>query len=114
MQTQSAAVDPDVYVPKFKSSLTSADGRAYGVKKVPQTSFVEITAEGKGDIPKALKGRFTSTGLAEKAVKAHLDIENKALLARESQADILADIPPEPVPVVEVEKEKRETLSLKK
>lgn len=73
--------EQDKYVPKFKEEHVSEGGRLFGIKKVSQTSMFEITATGQGDLPKQLKGRFTSTNLAEKTVRTYLDSTRRALEA---------------------------------
>lgn len=85
--------DTDKYVPRFKEEHTSVEGRLYGIKKVPQTSMFEITGEGAGDIPAGLKGRFTSTGRAERTLKTFLKTQKmileveQAKLAKEAAND---------------------------
>lgn len=84
--------DPDstVYVPTFKGKhVDLVTGRTYGVRKVPQTSMFEITATGSGDLPDRLKGRFTGSPVAERAVRNHLQVQ--AQLAAKVLAD--ADTP---------------------
>ncbi len=71
--------DTDKYVPKFKEDHVSAEGRGFGIRKVPQTSMFEITGEGQGDIPAGLKGRFTSTGRAERTLKTYLKTQKMIL-----------------------------------
>ena len=74
--------DPDstVNIPAFKDNhIDARNGRTYSVKKVPQTSFLEITASGKGDLPDRLKGRFTGTLAAERAVRNHLQVQRQEM-----------------------------------
>jgi hypothetical protein len=91
--------DPDKFIPRFREEHVSEGGRAYGIKKVPQTAMFEITGEGAGDLPAALKGRFTSTGRAERSLKAYLNSQRvqleaaKVKLAREAaEAAIEPDV----------------------
>ncbi len=71
--------DTDKYVPRFKEEHVSTGGRKFGIRKVPQTSMFEITGEGAGDIPAGLKGRFTSTGRAERTLKTYLKTQKMIL-----------------------------------
>ncbi len=85
----------DKYVPKFKESHTSTGGRVYGIRHVPQSSMFEITGEGAGDLPAGLKGRFTSTGRAERSLKTYLQSQKlllEALEAKQARADDPQDI----------------------
>ena len=97
----------DKYVPKFKEAHTSTGGRVYGIKKVPQTSMFEITGEGAGDLPAGLKGRFTSTGRAERTLKTYLHSQKLMLeVAQAKQAR--EDAPQDILTVAEVEKDPEE------
>ena len=93
--------DPNVYVPKFRSELVDANGRVFGVEKVPQTSMFKITATGQGDTPHVLKGTWTSTRLAENAVKAYLLNQKREANAEQPSGDVRE----EPVQSKEVTKE---------
>ncbi len=91
--------DMDKYVPRFKEEHVSPGGRQFGIRKVPQTAMFEITGEGAGDLPKALKGRFTGTQRAERALKAYLNQQRQALeaeqakqLREEDEPDAVVDI----------------------
>lgn len=79
----------DTFVPRFREEHKTTGGRAFGIKKVPQTAMFEITGEGAGDLPAALKGRFTSTGRAERSLKAYLQSQRillEALQAKQARA----------------------------
>jgi len=75
--TSAITPDPNVFIPRFRNAYESMSGRKFGLKKLPQTSMFQITAEGKGDFPDRLKGSFTSIMEAEKAVKNFIDVEKK-------------------------------------
>ena len=98
----------DKYVPKFKEQHTSTGGRVYGIKKVPQTAMFEITGEGAGDLPEALKGRFTSTGRAERSLKTYLHSQKLMLEALEAKQAIPTPMMVEKDPT-EVAKDPTET-----
>ncbi len=95
-RTPMAERDLDKYVPRFKEEHVSTGGRKFGIKKVPQTSMFEITGEGAGDIPAGLKGRFTSTGRAERTLKTYLNSQRlmlEALEAKQVREKIQPDTP---------------------
>jgi len=71
--------ETDVFIPRFRKDWASLSGRKFGLKKIPQTSMFQITAEGKGDFPARLKGSYTSIMEAEKAVKNFIDVEKKGV-----------------------------------
>lgn len=97
--------DPDspIFIPQFMDEHVLPDGRPLGVRKVPQTAMFEVTVEGKGDFPHALKGQFTSIRTAEKAVRLYL--KGRAKAEEADKAMFLSK---------ETPKEKKTTLSLGK
>ena len=102
----------DKYVPKFKEAHTSTGGRVYGIRHVPQSSMFEITGEGAGDLPAGLKGRFTSTGRAERSLKTYLQSQKlllEALEAKQARADDPQDILKAVEAIEEVEKPAKPT-----
>lgn len=68
----------DDYAPTLKGTYTTPSGRTFGIKKLdPRSAMFVVTATGKGDIPKRLKGQWTSVSRAEKAIATYVEYAHK-------------------------------------